>query len=305
MYLPSYLQYEHHELRSRVREAYALVESCVLCPRRCGVRRSHGELGFCRSATKPVIASRNTHFGEEPPVSGSRGSGTIFFTNCNLRCRYCQNYPISQLGTGREISPNDLAETMMWVQSRECHNLNLVTPTHWVPQILEALCLAVEKGFRLPLVYNSNGYDSLETLRLLDRIVDIYIPDMKYHTDAIAQNLSGVSGYCAANRAAVLEMARQVPDYQVDNMGILKRGLIIRHLVLPAHNSETEEIFRFIASRLPDQTRVSLMTQYFPAHRAVGDKVLGRRINRKEYLRAKKALEEAGLQRGWCQVPNF
>jgi putative pyruvate formate lyase activating enzyme len=170
---------------------------------------------------------------------------------------------------------------------------------------LEALCLAIEKGFRLPLVYNSNGYDSLETLRLLEGIVDIYLPDMKYHTDEIAHNLSGASGYCAANRAAVLEMARQVPDYQVDKKGILKRGLIIRHLVLPANKAESEKIFHFIATQLPDQTHVSLMTQYFPAHRAVGDKVLGKRINRKEYLRAKKALEEAGLQQGWYQVPNF
>ena len=304
LYSPSYLKLGNYELKSRFRAAYALLEPCVLCPRRCKIKRLHGETGFCRSGVMPVVASRSPHYGEEPPLSESRGSGTIFFTNCNLRCRFCQNYPISQLGVGREITPMELAGMMLWLQHRECHNVNLVTPSHWVPQILEALCLAVERGFNLPLVYNSSGYDSIETLQLLEGIVDIYLPDMKYHSEEVAGNLSCASGYCAANRLAVLEMARQVPDYQMDKEGVLRRGLIIRHLILPANKAQSKEIFRFIATRLSPEIHISLMTQYFPAHRAVEDEVLGRRITHKEYLNVKKACEEMGLQKGWFQVSN-
>jgi putative pyruvate formate lyase activating enzyme len=194
---------------------------------------------------------------------------------------------------------------MLWLQHKGCHNVNLVTPTHWVPQIMKALCLAVEKGFHLPLVFNSNGYDSQEALRLLEGVVDIYLPDMKYHSEAIAEKLSSASCYCAANKLAVKEMARQVPNYQVDEEGILIRGLIIRHLILPEDMAGSKEIFRFIATQLSPETHLSLMTQYFPAHQAVGDKVLGKRIGHIEYQMVKKAWEEAGLQQGWYQLPNF
>ena len=301
----SYLQLKGSRLKHRVQAAYALMDPCVLCPRRCRVRRLHGELGFCRSGVLPIVASRNKHYGEEPPISGSRGSGTIFFTNCNLRCRFCQNYPISQLGLGREITPMELAGMMLLLQHRGCQNLNLVTPSHWVPQILEALSLAIEQGFCLPLVYNSNGYDSVETLKLLDRVVDIYLPDMKYNSDAVAEDISYASGYCHANQLAVREMVLQVPDYQVDEQGILVRGLIIRHLILPASLAGSEEIFRFIATQISPETHISLMTQYFPAHLALKDKILGKRITRNEYLLVKEACEKVGLHRGWYQSPDF
>lgn len=252
-----------------------------------------------------MVASRNIHRGEEPSISGSRGSGTIFFSNCNLRCRFCQNYPISQLGIGREIAPAELAQMMVWLQRQGCHNVNLVTPSHWVPQILEALELAVEKGFCLPLVYNSNGYDSVETLRILEKVVDIYLPDMKYNSESVAEDISSASGYCRANRLAVLEMARQVPQYRVDEEGILMRGLIVRHLILPGDKAESEKVFRFIATRISPETHISLMTQYFPAHRAVGDELLGRKITVREYDKVNKAWQETGLQEGWYQSPDF
>lgn len=304
-YSPSYLRLERHQLKSRTRAAYALLESCVLCPRRCGVARLRGEIGLCRSGIKPVVASRNRHYGEEPPLSGNQGSGTIFFTNCNLRCKFCQNYPISQLGVGREITSLELSRMMLWLQKQACHNVNLVTPSHWVPQILEALGLAVERGFHLPLVYNSNGYDSVETLKLLEGIVDIYLPDIKYYSEEVAEKLSCGPGYCTANRSAVKEMLRQVPDYQLNKEGILQRGVIVRHLILPANKAGSEQIFRFIAKHLSPETTVSIMTQYFPAHQVVGDGVLGRRITRQEYLIIKKAWKDAGLKQGWYQVPEF
>ncbi len=290
------------ELQSRIERAYQLLESCRVCPRECGVNRlKNDRLGFCRSGLNPVISSVSPHHGEEPPLSGSRGSGTIFFTNCNLRCVYCQNYPISQMGNGSERSPGELACQMIWLQEQGCHNLNLVTPTHFMPQILKALGIARERGFHLPVVYNTSGYDSVESLRLLDGIVDIYLPDMRYSDEAAARKLSVAPDYPEINRAAVKEMYRQVGNLVLDEEGIAKRGLIVRHLVLPHGLSGTEGVMKFLAEKISKDVFISLMSQYFPAFKANDHKELSRRITAKEYEDARRIMEKCGLENGWMQ----
>lgn len=290
-------------LAQRVERARERLAACDLCPRRCGVDRLAGETGYCRAGAGARVASRNAHHGEEPPLSGTRGSGTIFFTHCTGRCLFCQNYPISQLGVGQDAPSERLAGMMLELQRAGCHNINLVTPTHYVPQILEAVALAAGRGLRIPLVYNTSGYDRVETLELLDGVVDIYLPDAKYADDAVAERLSGFRGYVEANRAALLEMARQVgAGLDVDAQGVAVRGMVIRHLVLPGGLSQTPEVLRWLAGHLGREAWVSLMSQYFPAHRAVGHPELGRRLVPAEYAAAQDALEAAGLDEGWCQA---
>ncbi len=299
---PSYLElWATGELQERARRAGQILKACRLCPRRCGVDRTRGERGFCRSGWLPMVSSYNVHHGEEPPISGDRGSGTIFLTHCNLHCVFCQNYPISQLGVGREKRPEVLAQMMLDLQKRGCHNVNWVTPTHFVPQILDALCLAVERGFRLPLVYNTNGYDSLETLELLEGIVDIYLPDMKYADEATARAYSQAPNYPAVNAAVIREMYRQVGKEKYAQDGIMQRGLIIRHLLLPNGLAGTESMARFVAETLSGQCSVSLMTQYFPAHRAKDFPELRRRLYRREFEEALEILDRYGLVGGWRQ----
>lgn len=300
---PGYLAlYRSGELARRVERAYALLSPCRLCPRQCGVDRLNGERGYCQAGADPKVASWNLHPWEEPPISGTRGSGTIFFSGCTARCLFCQNYPISQLGVGNVVSVERLAEMMLELQARGAHNINLVTPTHFVPQILAALVKAVEGGLHLPLVYNSSGYEQVEVLRLLEDIVEVWLPDAKYADDEVARRLSGFRGYVAANRAALREMYRQVgDDLLLDKEGIARRGLIVRHLVLPNGLAGTEEVLRWIATELSPRVHVSLMAQYFPAHKAVGDPVLGRKISEEEYLAALEAFDAAGLERGWRQ----
>jgi len=300
---PTYLElHRSGELKRRIERAYAMLAECRLCPRECGVDRLRGERGFCRAGAEPIVASWNVHPWEEPPISGTRGSGTIFFSGCTGRCLFCQNYPISQLGVGNTVSVQQLAEMMLELQDRGCHNINLVTPTHFVPQILAALELAIEGGLRLPLVYNTSGYERVETLQLLDGVVDIYLPDAKYADDETARRLSGFVRYVEANRAALREMFRQVGDELVlDGEGIARRGLIVRHLVLPEGLAGTPEVLRWIAENLSPRVHVSLMDQYFPAHKAVGHPVLGRKITAEEYAEALRAFEEAGLTNGWMQ----
>jgi len=300
---PTYLElHRSGELKRRIERAYAMLSQCRLCPRECGVDRLRGERGFCRAGAEPIVASWNVHPWEEPPISGTHGSGTIFFSGCTGRCLFCQNYPISQLGVGNTVSVQQLAEMMLELQDRGCHNINLVTPTHFVPQILAALELAIEGGLRLPLVYNTSGYERVETLQLLDGVVDIYLPDAKYADDETARRLSGFVRYVEANRAALREMFRQVGDELVlDGEGIARRGLIVRHLVLPEGLAGTPEVLRWIAENLSPRVHVSLMDQYFPAHKAVGHPVLGRKITAEEYAEALRAFEEAGLTNGWMQ----
>lgn len=300
---PTYLAlYRSGELARRAERAWAGLQSCRLCPHECGVDRLAGEAGVCRASAELKIASWTLHPWEEPPISGSRGSGTIFFSGCTGRCLFCQNYPISQLGAGNLVGVERLAEMMLELQNRGAHNVNLVTPTHFVPHVLAALLRAAEGGLRLPLVYNSSGYESVETLRLLDSVVDVYLPDAKYADDAVARRLSGLPRYVEANRAALREMYRQVgPDLALDEEGLAWRGLIVRHMVLPEGLAGTADVLAWIAARLSPRVHVSLMDQYFPAYRAVGDPVLGRKVTFEEYLAALEAFDDAGLERGWRQ----
>jgi len=290
------------DLERRVDDAYKLLEACRVCPRECGVNRlKDDKLGFCRSGLDPVISSVSPHHGEEPPLSGTKGSGTIFFTNCNLRCVYCQNYPISQMGNGAQRTVGELACQMLSLQESGCHNLNLVTPTHFVPQILKALGIARDRGFMLPIVYNTSGYESLETLRLLDGIVDIYLPDMRYNDNAVAIKYSVAPHYVEVNRAAIKEMYRQVGNLMLDENGIAKRGLIIRHLVLPGGLSGTEGVMKFLAEEISKDVYISLMSQYFPAYKTGEFREINRRINELEYDNAYESKMKYGLKNGWVQ----
>jgi putative pyruvate formate lyase activating enzyme len=248
------------------------------------------------------VASWNIHPWEEPPISGTRGSGTIFFSGCTGRCLFCQNYPISQLEVGNKVSVERLAGMMLELQGKGCHNVNLVTPTHFVPQIMAALPHAIEKGLRIPLVYNTSGYETLKALKLLEGVVDIYLPDAKYAGDQTAHRLSGFVRYVEANRAALKEIYRQVgAELVLDDAGIARRGLIVRHLVLPDSLAGTPEVLRWLAENLSPRVHVSLMDQYFPAHKAVGHPILGRKITDEEYEEALSAFDEAGLENGWRQ----
>ncbi|MBC7079269.1 MAG: radical SAM protein [Methanothrix sp.] len=284
------------ELQSRAEEAIRRLEHCEICPRRCRVNRIEGELGFCRTGRLAKVSSAGPHYGEEPPLVGYHGSGTIFFAGCNLACVFCQNYEISQLDMGVEVTAERLAGIMMHLQLTGCHNINLVTPTHVVPQILEALVIASEMGLSIPLVYNSGGYDSVDTLRLLDGIVDIYMPDAKYGSDEMAMRYSNAPGYVGVMKAAIKEMHRQVGDLVIEN-GIAVRGLLVRHLVLPDNLAGTDEVVRFI-SELSKNTYINIMDQYRPEYRADRYRELSRRITLSEYREALRLARAAGLSRG-------
>ncbi len=289
-------------VRLLVHKAYNLLTPCTVCPHFCAVDRLADEnYGECRTGLMPIVSSANLHFGEEPPISGYSGSGTIFFANCNLSCKYCQNYPISQYGEGKPVSPEELAGIMLRLQKRGAHNINFVTPSHIVPQIIKAFFLAKEQDFYLPIVYNSSGYDSVETLKLLEGIVDIYMPDMRYDDSVNSQEFSGVADYPRVNRAAIEEMHRQVGDLQIDKDEIGVRGLLIRHLVLPHGISGSEGIFKFIAEKISKKTYISLMSQYFPAYKAVKHPELNRRITKREFRKAVDAYYNAGLTNGYIQ----
>lgn len=300
---PSYLAlHRSGELRARARAATAALARCTLCPRACGVDRLHGRRGACNMAAEPVIASWNIHRWEEPPISGTRGSGTIFFSGCAGKCIFCQNYPISQLGYGNTVSIERFAGMMLALQRRGCHNINFVTPTHFVPQILAAVDLAAAWGLHIPLVYNTSGYETVETLRLLAGVVDIWLPDAKYTDESSAQRISGFPRYVAANRAALKEIFHQVgDDLLLDGEGIARRGMIVRHLVLPAGLADTPGVLHWLATELSPRVHVSLMDQYFPAYRALAHPTLGRKITRAEYAAALEALDAAGLENGWTQ----
>ncbi len=293
--------YNSGELLARVKAAYGRLKSCDLCPHECRVDRLTGETGACRSGFRPKVASTNVHRGEEPPISGTKGSGTIFFSNCTLACRFCQNFPISQLGNGTELTTSELAAKMLRLQKQGVHNINLVTPGHFLPQFLAALWLAVPHGFRLPIVWNSSGYERVDALRLLDGIVDIYLPDMKYAVEEPAVRFSSATGYCAVNRPAVREMLRQVGHLRTDGEGVATRGLIIRHLVLPEGNAGSGETLRWVGENLGADTHISLMKQFFPAHEATDTPGIHRKLLDEEYEDAVTALEGAGLENGWVQ----
>lgn len=301
MKYPSYLNLNEKELDKRIEKAYKLLSPCQVCPRNCKVNRLKGEQGFCRSGEEVIVSSYNAHFGEEPPLVGNFGSGTIFFTNCNLKCVYCQNYPISQLGNGNKVSLEDLAKIMLALQKRKCHNINLVTPTHFVPQILKSIKSAIKMGLHIPIVYNTSGYEAVKTLKLLSGIVDIYLPDARYADNEIAKKYSSAPHYFEKMKEALKEMHRQVGDLVVNKDGVARSGLIIRHLVLPEGLSGTRKIMHFIAREISPHTYISLMAQYFPAYQASQFPPLSRRINRGEYRETLQAFKEEGLENGWFQ----
>ncbi len=295
---PAYRSLSREELRRRIEAAWELMRMpCRACPRNCRVDRAADDRrGFCRAGSRAVVYSFHPHFGEEPPLVGSGGSGTIFFASCNLACVYCQNWEISQLRLGQEVEPEQLAWMMLRLQGMGCHNINLVSPTIYVPQILAALPTAIDGGLRVPLVYNTGGYDSLECLRLLDGVIDIYMPDIKYSDERTAGRYSIVRDYYARTKEAVREMHRQVGDLVVEG-GIAVRGLIIRHLVLPGGLAGTEEVMRFIAEEVSRDSYVNVMAQYRPEHKAGRFPPLDRRITRDEYNEAVAIARQHGLWR--------
>jgi putative pyruvate formate lyase activating enzyme len=294
---PAYEKLEKEgALAEKIQKAYAYFEECRLCPRECGVNRRKGEKGFCRAPARPVIYSAQPHFGEELSLVGTHGSGTIFFSNCNLRCAFCQNWPISHEGRGKELRDEDLADMMIKLQKTGCHNINLVTPTHVMPNILNATRIALKKGLRIPLVYNTSGYERVEILKLLDGIVDIYLPDMKYMDGRQAAKYSaGASDYPQMAKKAIIEMNRQVGEHRADKNGIAVRGLMIRHLVMPNRVAGTKELVRWVAEDLSRSTYVNIMAQYRVDYKAFDYPEIARGITVQEFLEAMDWAEEAGL----------
>ncbi|OGX22565.1 MAG: radical SAM protein [Omnitrophica WOR_2 bacterium GWF2_43_52] len=299
---PRYLSaYKDGSLKKKAEMLFSALSRCDICPRNCKVNRLENKQGFCKTGKKAKVYSYFCHHGEEPGISGTNGSGTIFFTNCNLRCVYCQNYEFSQLDKGKETGDEELASFMLELQQEGCHNVNFVTPTHNIPQILMAVVLAVEKGLKIPLVYNSSGYDSVETLRLLEGIFDIYMPDARYFDSQTASRFSQAKDYPAINQAAIKEMRHQVGVVKFSPDEIIEKGLLIRHLVLPNKLSGTEEIMAFIARELGTDTHISLMSQYFPCHKAKDYPELTRRLTLEEYQEAMNIMHSYGLYNGWTQ----
>ncbi len=302
---PSYIKlYKSGELKERAQHVDKILQSCTSCPRNCLVDRTVGELGKCISGYLPIVSSYTPHFGEEPVLSGTRGAGNIFFGNCNLKCVFCQNHSISQNWKEErknEISFDRLADIMIELQEKQCHNIGLVSPTHFSAQILKSIYLAAEKGLQLPIIYNTNGYDSVNMLKLYDGVIDIYLPDFKYGNDEYAKKYSKVDDYFEKTSIAIKEMYRQVGDELVYDGDVVVRGLIIRHLVLPNDLSETEKVFKFIAEELSPKIHISVMSQYYPTFMAKRDILIDRTIRESEYERVLRLLDKYGLVNGWTQ----
>lgn len=323
-YHPSYIKLLNNgELRKPAKKAFDILKSCNCCPHDCRVDRINGELGICASGHLPIVSSYTPHFGEEPVLSGTRGAGNIFFGNCNLKCVYCQNYEISQnykTEKNKTVSFERLADIMIELQEKGCHNIGLVSPTHFSAQILQSIDVAAKKGLTLPIIYNTNGYDSVEMLKLYNGIADIYLPDLKYGDDEFAKSYSKIDNYFEKSKLAVKEMFRQVGDelmYEtIPNLphasglasegkekhsNIVVRGLIIRHLVLPNDLAESEKVFQFIAEELSPNVHISLMSQYNPMHKANKDILISRKIRESEYERVLDLMDKYGLKNGWIQ----
>mgnify|MGYP001189185098 CR=1 FL=1 len=302
----SYLKrYREGNLQDKVRRAIEGLRDCRFCPRRCGANRLEGEVGVCRTGRDAMVASFQSHFGEESPLVGRGGSGTIFFSSCNLLCTFCQNYEISHLMEGERVNREGLAAMMVALQRRGCHNINLVSPTHVVPQVMEALVPAIEMGLTVPLVYNTGGYDSPETLQLLSGIVDIYMPDFKFWDSRWAERFCHAPDYRERVCESILEMHRQVGDLIIGRDRIARHGLLVRHLVMPGGIAGTREIMNFLAEKISRGTYVNIMAQYHPAGKAAGDPIIGRRITREEYDRALQEAVRAGLRRlDWVRFPG-
>ncbi|MGB2696576.1 MAG: radical SAM protein [Candidatus Zixiibacteriota bacterium] len=295
---PAYLKLKSQgELDKRIKALFKKLKSCDLCPRKCGVNRLEDEKGVCKTGSKAVVSSFGPHFGEESPLVGHSGSGTIFFTHCNLGCIFCQNYDISHQGNGNPVDEEYLVEVMLRLQNMGCHNINFVTPTHVIPQIVQVLSLAKQEGLNLPLVYNSGGYDSVETLKILDGIFDIYMPDFKYTDSQVAKRFSNAPDYPEVVKSALKEMHRQVGDLVINSRGIAQRGLLIRHLILPDDQAGTSEAMKFISEELSSNSYVNVMEQYRPEYKACEYPPLDRRITRNEFLNAIKIAKDNGIKR--------
>ena len=302
-FIPSYRNIDFDEFGRREKLADAILHSCTSCPRNCKIDRTNGELGICASGDLPIVSSYTPHFGEEPVLSGTRGAGNIFFGNCNLNCVYCQNFVISQkpkLEKKNEITIERLAEIMLELQRKECHNIGLVSPTHYSVPIFKSIKLAVEKGLNLPIIYNTNGYDSVEVLKLYDGVADIYLPDFKYGDNSEGKIYSKVDDYFDRTKEAIKEMYRQIGSELIYENGVVVKGLIIRHLILPNGLAETEKVFKFI-SELDPEIHVSLMAQYYPANVANRYILISRPVSNAEYARAIELLDKFGLINGWIQ----
>lgn len=297
MFEPAYLKtLREGAFPDKIEKALELLKNCGVCPRECEVNRLEGETGFCGLGARAMVASAHPHYGEETPLVGSGGSGTIFFTSCNLKCIFCQNFEISHLMEGEEIDGTDLGRLMLRLQGMGCHNINFVTPSHVAPQILEAVYWAAGNGLRVPLVYNTGGYDKVETLKLLDGIVDIYMPDLKFMDPAVCKELMNAEDYPQIVKAAIREMHRQVGDLEINEQGIATQGLLVRHLVMPDDLAGTREAMRFLAG-ISRNTYVNVMDQYRPCGKAVGRPGIDRSVTRKEYARALEVAREEGITR--------
>jgi len=297
MFDPAYLQLPLEEIERRAREAVASLADCHVCPRNCAINRLENKTAVCKTGRYARVASFFPHFGEEDCLRGWNGSGTIFFSMCNLRCVFCQNYDISQMEAGILASAETIAEMMIHLQKKGCHNINFVTPEHVVPQILEALPIAIRNGLRLPIVYNTSAYDSMDSLRWMDGIVDIYMPDFKFFTEEHSKIYSKAKDYADVARRTIQEMHRQVGELVIDHTGLAKRGLLIRHLVMPGGVAETEEVARFIAIHISPNTYVNVMGQYYPAGKTEKYPEIHRKINGQEFLDAIRIARAAGLKR--------
>ncbi len=279
--------------------------SCDICPRECHVNRLENKRGFCHSGYLPIVSTVCAHHGEEPAISGSKGSGTVFFGNCNMRCVYCQNYQISQdwkKQKSKEMDFHKLAEGMLYLQDElGCHNINFVSPSHFIPQLVRAVLEAVPLGLHIPLVYNSSGYDSVASLKELDGIISVYLPDLRYASDRWARKFSHARHYVTHARAAIKEMYRQVGDLVMDESGVAQRGLIVRHLILPNRIAGSEESLPWLAREVSPTVTVSIMAQYYPSHEAQRQRLLSRTISQAEYDEVLKLLDEVGLENGWVQ----
>ena len=304
-FIPAYFKLlQTGELFERVEKAYANLASCTSCPRDCNADRINGEYGICTSGHLPIVSSFTAHFGEEPVLSGTNGAGNIFFGNCNLKCIYCQNFEISQNPKderNNEVTNERLADIMIELQNKNVHNIGLVSPTHFSATILKSIYLAAQKGLKLPIIYNTNGYDSVEMLKLYDGVIDIYLPDFKYGNSEYAKKYSLVDNYFEKTKLAIKEMFRQVGDELVYNGDVVVRGLIIRHLILPNDLSDTEKVFKFIAEELSTNIHISLMSQYYPTNKAYKDILIDRALRNSEYEKALELLDKYNLHNGWIQ----
>ena len=288
-------------METNIKRLYQLMEKCSLCPRNCGINRLKGEIGACRTGKDFKVASINLHYGEEPPISGEKGSGTIFFTNCNLSCVFCQNFPISQLGNGNSITTEQLADKMIDLQNKGANNINLVTPTHVYPMVAETIFIAKQKGLKIPVLSNCGGYESKEVLELMEPFIDIYMPDMKYSSNEMALKYSKIKNYVENNRTAIKEMYRQKGILKFDSNDLATKGILIRHLVLPNNIAGSKETFEFVAQEISKDTYMSVMAQYHTANISHTIEELNRKVSEEEYDKVLEDFDRAGLYNGWLQ----